>query len=61
MYVRLQGSTMQISFHLDQKRHTYGDETRHHGEYDESGPVKEEADRLKRILAPSTPLPDFDI
>lgn len=52
MYVRTQGTSMLISFHLDQKKHTYGDDTRHHGEYDESGPVKEEADRLRKLLTP---------
>ncbi len=50
MYVRVDGVNMEISFHLDQKRHTYGDETRHHGEYEESGALEEEAGRLKMFL-----------
>jgi hypothetical protein len=61
MYVRTQGANLAISFHLDQKKHTYGEETRHHGEYDESGPVKEEAERLRRMLAPSASPTDYDV
>jgi hypothetical protein len=61
MYVRIQGTTLNISFHLDQKKHTYGEETRHHGEYDESGPVKEEAERLKRLLTPTVQPLQYDI
>lgn len=62
MYVRLQGTSLLISFHLDQKKNTYGDDTRHHGEYDESGPVKQEADRLKQLLAPHTSAePEFNL
>lgn len=50
MYVKVDGANMEISFHLDQKKHTYGDETRHHGEYEESGVLEEEANRLKMVL-----------
>jgi hypothetical protein len=39
-----------LNLHLDQKRRTYGKATRHHGEYEEDGPLKEEAQRLKNIL-----------
>jgi hypothetical protein len=49
---------LSISFHLDQKAHTYGDETRHHGEYENEGALKEEADHLKKILTP--PRNSFD-
>lgn len=37
-----------INFHLDQKKETYGDDTRHHGEYTNEGPLKEEATYLLR-------------
>lgn len=50
MYVRVNGTNMEISFHLDQKKHTYGDNTRHHGEYEESPVLEEEANRLKMAL-----------
>lgn len=49
-YTKLDGLNLSINLHLDQKKHTYGDATRHHGEYDDSSAVKEEADRLIRLL-----------
>lgn len=50
IYCHLKGDNLVINLHLDQKRQTYGDETRHHGEYDNSGPVEQEAIRLKSII-----------
>lgn len=50
IYCHLKGDNLVINLHLDQKRQTYGDETRHHGEYDNSGPVEQEASRLKSII-----------
>ncbi len=50
MYVKTQGRNLHISFHLDQKKHTYGDETRHHGEYEESPALEQEAQRIKSIV-----------
>lgn len=55
LYASVQGLILNISFHLDQKAHTYGNETRHHGEYENEGALKQEADRLKQILAPLPP------
>ena len=49
-YVRMEGQNLSLSFHLDQKRETYGDSTRHHGEYDNSGAVKQEAERIKALI-----------
>ncbi len=57
LYAKVSGIDLSISFHLDQKAHTYGDETRHHGEYENEGALKEEADHLKKML---TPLPPQD-
>ena len=51
MYVKIEGIDLMINVHLDQKKETYGDNTRHHGEYENDGPLKEEADRLKGMLA----------
>lgn len=45
-YTLLTGTSLSLSLHLDQKKHTYGEGTRHHGEYANDGPVKEEAARL---------------
>ncbi len=52
-YAKVEGFGLIISFHLDQKKETYGDTTRHHGEYEAEGPLKEEADRLIGLLGPS--------
>lgn len=49
-YTKLQKLTLSLNLHLDQKKHTYGDTTRHHGEYENEGPVKEEASRLLGIF-----------
>lgn len=45
-YTRLQGTDLYLNLHLDQKKHTYGESTRHHGEYEDTGIVGEEAVRL---------------
>jgi hypothetical protein len=50
MYVKINGADMFINIHLDQKKETYGDDTRHHGEYENEGPLAEEVSRLKKIL-----------
>jgi hypothetical protein len=39
-----------INIHLDQKKGTYGEDTRHHGEYENDGALKEEVRRLKTFL-----------
>ncbi|QQS21070.1 MAG: hypothetical protein IPL87_00840 [Candidatus Moraniibacteriota bacterium] len=55
LYVQIEGECLRASFHLDQKRETYGDDTRHHGEYEESGILKQEAERIQAL---SSPAPD---
>lgn len=50
MYVSLLGADMTINIHLDQKKETYGDGTRHHGEYADDGALKIEVERLKNVL-----------
>jgi hypothetical protein len=49
-YAKLEGVALLINFHLDQKKETYGESTRHHGEYEAEGPLKEEADRMITAL-----------
>ncbi|MEI9966536.1 MAG: hypothetical protein WDN67_02710 [Candidatus Moraniibacteriota bacterium] len=44
-YTRMEKMALHISLHLDHKKHTYGDTTRHHGEY-EGGATEEEGKRL---------------
>jgi hypothetical protein len=50
MYAKVEGISMTINIHLDQKKETYGENTRHHGEYENEGALKEEVERIKRIL-----------
>ena len=50
MYVKTEGGGMLISIHLDMKKETYGEGTRHHGEYADDGALKEEVRRLKNLL-----------
>lgn len=50
MYVKMNGANMLINIHLDAKKETYGDDTRHHGEYGNDGALKEEVRRLKALL-----------
>lgn len=49
-YTKLNKLALTISLHLDQKKHTYGETTRHHGEYENEGPVKEEITRLLALF-----------
>lgn len=50
MYAHLEGLILVINFHLDQKKETYGEGTRHHGEYEESGALQVEAERIQKLL-----------
>ena len=50
MYAHLEDTLLVINFHLDQKKETYGSGTRHHGEYENEGPLQEEANRIQHIL-----------
>ncbi|MEI7425821.1 MAG: hypothetical protein WCK16_02770 [Candidatus Moraniibacteriota bacterium] len=50
MYVKMTGTDMLINIHLDVKKETYGENTRHHGEYGNDGALKEEVRRLKVLL-----------
>ena len=50
MYVKVNGMDMVISIHLDMKKETYGNDTRHHGEYENEGALADEVKRLRVIL-----------
>jgi hypothetical protein len=50
MYAHVEDLSLIINFHLDQKKETYGEGTRHHGEYENEGVLKEEAERIKQLL-----------
>jgi hypothetical protein len=50
IYAKLEGSDLIINIHLDQKKETYGRDTRHHGEYADDGALGEEVKRIKSII-----------
>lgn len=51
MYARVEDTfTLIVNIHLDQKKETYGDDTRHHGEYENSDALKIEVERILPIL-----------
>lgn len=50
IYASLKEGHLMLNLHLDQKKETYGNNTRHHGEYADEGPLQEEIRRLKNIL-----------
>jgi hypothetical protein len=49
-YIHLDGIALIINLHLDQKKETYGNAKRHHGEYEDSEIVKNEALRIQQSL-----------
>ena len=51
-YIKTENGDFLVNFHLDQKRETYGEDTRHHGEYVNEGPLKEESAYLLRMFGP---------
>lgn len=59
MYITMRGITMHASIHIDHKKETYGNETRHHGEYDTNGALGPEIERIKSFTS-SVGTPDFD-
>jgi len=50
MYAHVKEFSLLINIHLDQKKETYGKDTRHHGEYENEGPLKEEVERIKLTI-----------
>ena len=50
MYAKVENFDLFINIHLDQKKETYGQATRHHGEYEDDGALKVEVERIKSIL-----------
>lgn len=50
MYARVEDFNLLINIHLDQKKETYGENTRHHGEYENEGPLKTEVERINLII-----------
>ncbi|EKE15602.1 MAG: hypothetical protein ACD_11C00118G0002 [uncultured bacterium] len=51
IYTKVEGIDLIINIHLDQKKETYGDDTRHHGEYENDGPLKDEVERIRLVTS----------
>ena len=51
MYVSMEGADLKINIHLDMKKETYGEGTRHQGEYEDNDALRDEAERLKKVLS----------
>ena len=49
IYASVNGFDLTISIHLDQKKETYGDAGRHHGEYEDDGALGVEVERIRKI------------
>jgi len=50
IYTETFGSDVIVNIHLDQKKETYGNDTRHHGEYEDEGALKNEVERIQSLL-----------
>ncbi|MCX6763721.1 MAG: hypothetical protein NTZ97_03265 [Candidatus Moranbacteria bacterium] len=50
LYAKVENFKLVINLHLDQKKNTYGDNTRHHGEYENNQLLSEEVARIKSII-----------
>ena len=50
IFAHMQEDDLVIKIHLDQKKQTYGSGTRHHGEYDNDGALKDEVERIKKMI-----------
>ncbi|NTU66310.1 MAG: hypothetical protein HGB08_00075 [Candidatus Moranbacteria bacterium] len=50
IYSKIENGSLIANIHLDMKKETYGDNTRHHGEYGDEGALKDEVRRLGAVL-----------
>lgn len=50
IYASLRGTDLIINIHLDAKKETYGQDTRHHGEYENEGALADEVKRLRQLF-----------
>jgi len=49
IYAKMENNNLLINIHLDRKKETYGQSTRHHGEYENDGVLQEEVERIKNL------------
>lgn len=50
LFASVEQGGLVLKLHLDQKKATYGQSQRHHGEYADDGPVSEEARRIESMF-----------
>jgi len=50
IYTSLNDNNLIINIHLDQKKETYGNAGRHHGEYGDDGALKVEIERIRETI-----------
>ena len=50
IYAQVKNFDLIINIHLDQKKETYGKNTRHHGEYTNEGALEKEVKRILSLL-----------
>lgn len=50
IYTEIIEGDLLMNIHLDQKKGTYGKNTRHHGEYKNEGALEKEIERIKSFL-----------
>ena len=50
IYCRMENEKLFLNLHLDQKRETYGNAGRHHGEYNNDGALAAEAERIENSI-----------
>ena len=50
IFAHMEQDDLIINIHLDQKKETYGSGTRHHGEYENGGALKDEVERIKKLF-----------
>lgn len=53
IYTKQEKLSLLVHIHLDHKKHTYGEDTRHHADYGGSAPVQEEVARLLTVFGES--------
>ncbi len=51
IYASVSGLDLIINIHLDQKKETYGNDTRHHGEYENEGALQKEGERIRAVVS----------
>lgn len=60
VYAKTTKGANTLNIHLDQKKETYGKDTRHHGEYEDDGALAQEVKRIQTSLEATSSFSDFE-